>query len=170
MYRLNKEILDKPADVLGLFRRILIKKILFTLIRHLWFGNWWQQVGICKNTNNSYLVDLEGSAGKTSENHKFLYHSFTFESRSFKLKYLAWLLECKYGGKFSWSGKSLTYAEWNVALLCPVPPGFFVDLVERKPERKGGSQRQPWRNFCFEKAALFPLRYCNRCLLMLHNV
>ena len=27
-------------------------------------------------------MDLEGSAGKASENHKFLYHSFTFESQS----------------------------------------------------------------------------------------
>lgn len=137
VYKLNKEILDKPADVLGLFRRILIK----TLIRHLWFGNWWQQVGICKNTNNSYLVDLEGSARKASENHKFLYHSFTFECQSsFQVEIFGLVLVCKYGGKFSWSGKSFTFAEWNVALLCPGPQAFL--LISWSASRSGRIDRR----------------------------
>ena len=122
VYKLNKEILDKPADVLGLFRRILIK----TLIRHLWFGNWWQQVGICKNKNNSYLVDLEGSAGKASENHKFLYHSFTFESQSsFQVEIFGLVLVCKYGGKF-FVKREILHLRWmKCRFALSRPPGVL---------------------------------------------
>lgn len=88
-------------------------------------------------------MDLEGSAGKASENHKFLYHSFTFESRS------TWLGSCLqisreiFVKREIFVQREILHLRWiKCRFALSSPPGFFVDLVDRSASRSGRVDRR----------------------------